>query len=231
MVLRRYDPPARRDRTSGRKPSRPRGSAPSRLAAWTRRRAGGRRPCRRRASPTRTAASWPIRSSPGDRCSAARPARAPRSDSAASCASCTASTQPPSRSSSPPRRPSRARGGRARRPARPRRSPAGRRARSSRRHVLAHADLRAEHILEAAGRITGVIDWSDAAVTDPALDFAASTRLRRGLLAAALDAYGGIEDAAMIDRVLRLLRRASGPGRGRPSTSARPSQRRGRSGR
>ena len=38
--------------------------------------------------------------------------------------------------------------------------------------VLAHADLGAEHLLAADGRLTGVIDWSDAAVTDPALDFA-----------------------------------------------------------
>ena len=38
--------------------------------------------------------------------------------------------------------------------------------------VLAHADLGAEHILAADSLLTGVIDWSDAAVTDPALDFA-----------------------------------------------------------
>ena len=36
----------------------------------------------------------------------------------------------------------------------------------------AHADLGAEHILEAGGAISGIIDWSDAAVTDPALDLA-----------------------------------------------------------
>ncbi|GGM47290.1 phosphotransferase [Dactylosporangium sucinum] len=59
------------------------------------------------------------------------------------------------------------------------------------RRVLAHADLGAEHILEHDGEITGVIDWTDAAITDPALDFA---RLYRdfgpGLLAEVLDAYG-----------------------------------------
>jgi aminoglycoside phosphotransferase (APT) family kinase protein len=38
--------------------------------------------------------------------------------------------------------------------------------------VLAHADLGAEHLLAADGLLTGVIDWSDAAVTDRALDFA-----------------------------------------------------------
>lgn len=38
--------------------------------------------------------------------------------------------------------------------------------------ALAHADLGAEHILADRGVLTGVIDWSDAALTDPALDFA-----------------------------------------------------------
>jgi aminoglycoside phosphotransferase (APT) family kinase protein len=61
--------------------------------------------------------------------------------------------------------------------------------------VLAHADLGAEHILEQDGLPTGVIDWSDAAYTDPALDFA---RLYRDFgpqfLTAALDAYGGMDD-------------------------------------
>jgi aminoglycoside phosphotransferase (APT) family kinase protein len=58
--------------------------------------------------------------------------------------------------------------------------------------VLAHADLGAEHILEHGGAVTGVIDWTDAAVTDPALDFA---RLYRDFgpdfLAEVLGAYGG----------------------------------------
>jgi aminoglycoside phosphotransferase (APT) family kinase protein len=40
------------------------------------------------------------------------------------------------------------------------------------RSVLVHADLGAEHLLESGGVLTGVIDWTDAAVTDPALDFA-----------------------------------------------------------
>ncbi|MGI5240114.1 phosphotransferase [Dactylosporangium sp. CA-139066] len=61
----------------------------------------------------------------------------------------------------------------------------------SHRRVLAHADLGAEHILERDGAVTGVIDWTDAAVTDPALDFA---RLYRDFgpefLAAVLAEYG-----------------------------------------
>lgn len=59
------------------------------------------------------------------------------------------------------------------------------------RLVPAHADLGAEHLLEDGGRLTGIIDWSDAAVTDPALDL---SRLLRdfgpAFLDAVLDAYG-----------------------------------------
>lgn len=65
-----------------------------------------------------------------------------------------------------------------------------------RQRVVAHADLGAEHILELGGALTGVIDWSDAAITDPALDFA---RLYRdfgpGFLAATLKAYGPFPEA------------------------------------
>lgn len=62
--------------------------------------------------------------------------------------------------------------------------------------VLAHADLGAEHLLDDGAAVTGVIDWSDAALTDPALDFA---RLYRdfgpSFLVEALRAYGGLPDA------------------------------------
>jgi aminoglycoside phosphotransferase (APT) family kinase protein len=68
----------------------------------------------------------------------------------------------------------------------------GGRPRPARERVLAHADLGAEHILVHKGEISGVIDWADAAVTDPALDFA---RLHRDFGPAFLDdtltAYGG----------------------------------------
>lgn len=67
----------------------------------------------------------------------------------------------------------------------------GQRPRPAERLVLAHADLGAEHLLEADGELTGIIDWSDAAVTDPAVDFA---RLYRDFGPAFLDeallAYG-----------------------------------------
>jgi aminoglycoside phosphotransferase (APT) family kinase protein len=62
--------------------------------------------------------------------------------------------------------------------------------------VVAHADLGAEHILELDGTLTGIIDWSDAAITDPALDFA---RLYRDFgprfLEGLLQAYGPLPHA------------------------------------
>ena len=93
----------------------------------------------------------------------------------------------------------------------------------AREHVLAHADLGAEHILASHGRITGVIDWSDAAVTDPALDFA---RLYRdfgpSFLAEALAAYGGFEDAHRGDGANRVLCSLRGAGRPRVRPRSRP---------
>jgi len=57
--------------------------------------------------------------------------------------------------------------------------------------VVAHADLGAEHILALDGRLTGIIDWSDAAITDPALDFARVLRDFGPLfLGDAIEAYG-----------------------------------------
>jgi aminoglycoside phosphotransferase (APT) family kinase protein len=58
-----------------------------------------------------------------------------------------------------------------------------------------HNDLGAEHILAVGGRITGVIDWSDAALTDPARDLG---RLRRDLgpdpFARIIDRVAGTDD-------------------------------------
>ena len=42
---------------------------------------------------------------------------------------------------------------------------------SSARETFCHNDFGAEHILVSGGRLTGVIDWSDAAMTDPAYDW------------------------------------------------------------
>ena len=63
-------------------------------------------------------------------------------------------------------------------------------------YAVVHADLGAEHLLFVVEDLTGVIDWSDAAVADPAVDFA---RLYRdfGLefLRPTVEAYGGLPDA------------------------------------
>ncbi len=68
-------------------------------------------------------------------------------------------------------------------------------------YAVVHADLGAEHLLAVGEDLTGVIDWSDAAIADPAVDFA---RLYRdfGLefLRSVVDAYGGLQDA---DRTLQ----------------------------
>jgi aminoglycoside phosphotransferase (APT) family kinase protein len=70
------------------------------------------------------------------------------------------------------------------------------RPRPSPERVVAHADLGAEHILEIDGTLTGIIDWSDAAITDPALDLA---RLYRDFgprfLEALLQVYGPLRHA------------------------------------
>jgi aminoglycoside phosphotransferase (APT) family kinase protein len=65
----------------------------------------------------------------------------------------------------------------------------------ARRRALIHADLGAEHVLERDGQLTGVLDWSDAAISDPAVDFG---RLYRdfgpSFLTTTLKAYGGVDD-------------------------------------
>jgi aminoglycoside phosphotransferase (APT) family kinase protein len=66
----------------------------------------------------------------------------------------------------------------------------------ARRRVVAHADLGAEHILELGGTLTGIIDWSDAAITDPALDFARVYRdFGPSVLEDAIEAYGALPAA------------------------------------
>ena len=66
----------------------------------------------------------------------------------------------------------------------------------ARQRVVAHADLGAEHILELGGTLTGILDWSDAAITDPALDFARVYRdFGPGFLEDAIEAYGALPAA------------------------------------
>lgn len=74
--------------------------------------------------------------------------------------------------------------------------------------VLVHADLGAEHVFVEGDdlAITGIVDWSDAVIGDPALDLGLVLRdLGTGGFAAALDAYaaaGGHADTALVDRAL-----------------------------
>jgi aminoglycoside phosphotransferase (APT) family kinase protein len=74
---------------------------------------------------------------------------------------------------------------------------------TARHRVLAHADLGAEHILEHDGVLTGVIDWTDAAITDPAVDFG---RLYRDFgprfLGDVISSYGGLGDADDTDETM-----------------------------
>ncbi|MFI6813607.1 phosphotransferase [Nonomuraea sp. NPDC050328] len=58
--------------------------------------------------------------------------------------------------------------------------------------VFCHNDLGAEHLLVEHGSISGVIDWGDAALTDPARDFALLWRdLGPATYARILESYGG----------------------------------------
>jgi aminoglycoside phosphotransferase (APT) family kinase protein len=69
--------------------------------------------------------------------------------------------------------------------------------------VFSHNDLGIEHILvvPATGAITGVIDWSDAALTDPARDFGLLFRdLGPAALTAALTSYQAGDTAALRER-------------------------------
>lgn len=73
------------------------------------------------------------------------------------------------------------------------------------RLVLCHNDLGAEHVLvdPATGAVTGVIDWSDAAIADPARDLGLIHRdlgpagVRAALETCAGPAEGGFEDRAL----------------------------------
>jgi aminoglycoside phosphotransferase (APT) family kinase protein len=71
-----------------------------------------------------------------------------------------------------------------------------------RRLTFCHNDLGAEHLLVGGGSITGVIDWTDAAVADPAVDLA---RLYRDLGPVVAEriaaAYTGDPDAVDPGRV------------------------------
>jgi aminoglycoside 2''-phosphotransferase len=69
--------------------------------------------------------------------------------------------------------------------------------------VLTHGDLGPDHLLvdPGIGDLTGVIDFGDVGVGDPAIDFTGLLRWCGGPFArAALDAYTGPADARLLDR-------------------------------
>ena len=69
--------------------------------------------------------------------------------------------------------------------------------------ALLHADLGPEHILHEGSSVTGVIDWSDASLGDPALDFAwLLNGTSRAFAVALLDAYSRESDAGFRERAL-----------------------------
>ncbi|MEU8379207.1 phosphotransferase [Streptosporangium sp. NPDC048865] len=77
--------------------------------------------------------------------------------------------------------------------------------------VFSHNDLGIEHVLvaPATGTVTGVIDWSDAAIVDPAYDFGLLYRdLGPTALDAALDGYrsAGLPNGLTTLRDLAVLR-------------------------
>ena len=67
---------------------------------------------------------------------------------------------------------------------------------------LLHADLGPAHILARGDELTGIIDWSDARIGDPALDLAwALNGTPRAFAEAVLAAYGS-NDARLTERAL-----------------------------
>ena len=70
--------------------------------------------------------------------------------------------------------------------------------------VVVHADLSAEHVVldEASNTVAGIIDWSEIAISDPALDFAGLFHWGgRPMVDAMLDAYtAALPDEASLER-------------------------------
>jgi aminoglycoside phosphotransferase (APT) family kinase protein len=70
--------------------------------------------------------------------------------------------------------------------------------------ALCHADLKGEHILvsQDGHEVAGVLDWADAAITDPLLDFARlMIWLGEPFVRLALEHYDHPVDAAFLERV------------------------------
>jgi aminoglycoside 2''-phosphotransferase len=84
------------------------------------------------------------------------------------------------------------------------------------RPTLVHGDLTGGNLLcDSKGQLKGVIDWSDAPITDPAFDFAGLLTVDRRLAVGALDNYqrdksGLLERAELYLRTIPLREIASG---------------------
>ena len=71
---------------------------------------------------------------------------------------------------------------------------------------LTHGDLGPEHVLvDTSGDLVGVLDWEEAAVADPAVDFAWWLHAMPEQGERALAAYGGAPDAAFRERASALF--------------------------
>jgi aminoglycoside phosphotransferase (APT) family kinase protein len=72
--------------------------------------------------------------------------------------------------------------------------------------VVAHGDLHFRHLLVDGGRASGVIDWGDVCLADPAIDLPLLwSFVAPGQRGAFLDAYGPVTDAQLVRaRVLAL---------------------------
>ena len=69
--------------------------------------------------------------------------------------------------------------------------------------------MKGEHLYvsEDGGRLTGIVDWADLAITDPAVDLAGLVIwLGEGFLSAVLGLYTGPADEGTLPRALFLAR-------------------------
>ncbi len=82
-------------------------------------------------------------------------------------------------------------------------------ARTGGAQALCHGDVKGEHLYvsEDGGRLTAIVDWSDVAITDPAVDLAGLVIwLGESFLDAVLDLYTGPADEGTRARALFLAR-------------------------
>jgi aminoglycoside phosphotransferase (APT) family kinase protein len=71
--------------------------------------------------------------------------------------------------------------------------------------VLLHGDLHPRHVYAADGKLTGIIDWGDAAFGDPLFDLGRFSRAGSAPTVALLTGYG-IEGTPELDRTLAFYR-------------------------